>query len=297
MKSNKYLYAVFLAVCSAVFYAFSAPLSKILLAHTGPAMLAALLYLGAGAGMGILFGFSKGRKQTGEKLGRKDMPYTAAMVCLDIAAPILLMNGVRLTAAAEVSVLSNFEIAATALIAFLVFREKISGRMWVSLALITAASVILSYEGSARLSFSAGAAFVIAACICWGLENNCTKMLSSKNTYEIIVIKGIFSGAGSLIIAFIAGESFPGAKTALCASVLGFFAYGLSLFAYIKAQSVLGAAKTSAFYALSPFIGALLSFLILNESLSPKFAAGLAVMTAGSALAVRDTLKKGDNNG
>lgn len=289
--STKQPYAILLAVLAAVFYAVGIPVSKVLLRYAGPTMLAAFLYLGAGAGMGVVCLLRKKEPGRREKLGRADLPYTIGMIALDILAPILLMNGVERTAAANVSLLSNFEIVATALIAFFLFHEKISGEMWCALLLIALSSAALSFEGTSSLKFSAGSLMVLGAAVCWGLENNCTRMISRKSTYEIVILKGIFSGSGSLLIALLLGEKLPAAGTVACALALGFVSYGLSIFAYIRAQSLIGAARTSAFYALAPFVGAFFSFLILREPFSPTYAVGLAIMVAGSALAVRDTLK------
>ena len=128
------------------------------------------------------------------------------------------------------------------------------------------------------------------AASCWGLENNCTRKISSKNAYEIVILKGIFSGTGSLMIAFLSGENVPGLYDSVHALVLGFIAYGLSIFFYVKAQNVLGAAKTSAYYAAAPFIGVILSFILLHEKISESFVIALVIMIAGSVLAVTDTL-------
>lgn len=117
-------------------------------------------------------------------------------------------------------------------------------------------------------------------------------MLSSKNTYEIVILKGIFSGLGSFIIALIVREAFPSAVVILLSMLLGFVAYGLSIFFYVRAQNTLGAAKTSAYYAVAPFIGTLLSCLILWEKPGYMYFIALAVMILGAGLIVWDTLKQ-----
>ena len=123
------------------------------------------------------------------------------MVVLDIAAPILLMLGITMSNAANVSLLNNFEIVATSLIAFFVFKEALSKRLVLAIALVTAASIALSFEGHGSFQFNAGSLLVLGAACCWGLENNCTRMLSSKSSVQITTIKGIFSGLGSLMVA------------------------------------------------------------------------------------------------
>ena len=175
-------------------------------------MMAAFLYLGAGLGLLICSGIGKmlGKDTIKEPLTRKELPYTVAMVVLDIAAPILLMLGIARTSSANVSLLSNFEIVATSLIALLVFKEIISRRAFAAILLVILASIMLGFEGTDSFSFHTGSLFVLGACICWGLENNCTKMISSKSSVQIVIIKGCFSGLGSLAVAFAAGEMLPG---------------------------------------------------------------------------------------
>lgn len=287
------LLAVLLALLAAALYAISVPLSKLLLERMGSVFLSSFLYLGAGIGIGIMYLFT--RKKGGaksERLTKKELPYTVGMIALDIAAPIFLMIGLKTATAANVSLLNNFEIAATSLIALFIFKELISKRVWFAIGLITVASMLLSFEDMSSFRFSTGSLFVLGACVCWGFENNCTRMLSSKNTYEIVILKGIFSGLGSFIIALIVREAFPSAVVILLSMLLGFVAYGLSIFFYVRAQNTLGAAKTSAYYAVAPFIGTLLSCLILWEKPGYMYFIALAVMILGAGLIVWDTLKQ-----
>lgn len=125
-----------------------------------------------------------------------------------------------------------------------------------------------------------------------GIENNCTRKISSKSSYEIVILKGLFSGGGSLIIALFRNEKFPSAMCVALVLMLGFVAYGLSIFLYVRAQSVVGAAKTSACYAVTPFIGAFLSFVIVGEQLSNRFLLATVVMIAGTVVVVMETLGK-----
>lgn len=284
--------ATFFAILAAALYAINIPFSKLLLNNTGPTMMAALLYLGAGIGLIIysFIGSITGNSTIREPLTRAELPFTIAMIALDIAAPILLMLGIRNTDSANVSLLNNFEIAATSIIALIVFKEVISKRLWLAILLVTAASIMLSFEGKSSLSFNSGSLFVICACICWGFENNCTRKLSSKSSVEITTIKGCFSGLGSLAIAFIIGERPPSAVYMLAALILGFIAYGLSINFYIMAQKELGASKTSAYYSISPFLGVAFSMLILKERPGIMFYTAMAVMTAAAVLMAKDTI-------
>ena len=289
MEQNK-LKAIMFAFLAAVFYAINVPISKVLLQHVGPTTMAALLYLGAGIGIGMMSLFNKKDREKAESLTKVDLPYIVGMIVLDIAAPIFLMLGISYGSSANASLLGNFEIVATTVIALILFKEAVTKRLWLAIGLITLSSVLLSFEGTDSFHFSYGSLLVIIATVCWGLENNCTRELSSKSTYQIVMLKGLCSGLGALVIALVKKESFPGIGYIAIALALGFVAYGLSIFMYVRAQNVLGAAKTSAYYAVNPLIGALLAFVFLSESLSLMYVIALIVMVVGSALVVVDTL-------
>ena len=282
--------AILYALLAAVFYAINVPISKILLKDVGPTTMAALLYLGAGIGIGILSLFNKKDREKSERLSKKDLPFVIGMIVLDIAAPIFLMLGISFGTSANASLLGNFEIVTTTMIALFIFKEAVTNRLWLAIALITLSSILLSFEGVGSFQFSYGSLFVLLATICWGFENNCTRNISSKSTYEIVLLKGIFSGLGSLFIALVKREAMPGVLYIAVALLLGFVAYGLSIFLYVRAQNVLGAAKTSAYYAVAPFVGAFLSFIFLREQLSWMYLIALIVMIVGSVLVVSDTL-------
>lgn len=290
--ADKQARAAILAVSAAVFYALNVPFSKKLLAYVGPTDMASLLYLGAGVGVGILYLFRRKTEGREERLGRADMPYTVGMVVLDILAPIFLMLGIHTGLAANASLLGNFEIVATAVIALWLFKEKVSKKLWTAVVLITLSSLILSFEGSGSLRFSVGSLFVLLATVCWGLENNCTRKIAEKSTYQIVTVKGLCCGVGSFAVARVVGEPLPAGKYVLLAMLLGFVAYGLSIFLYIRAQRDLGAAKTSAFYAAAPFVGTFLAFAINGEPLTVAYFLGLIGMLAGTGFVIADTLNR-----
>ena len=258
MKKRSESRAIFFALLAAALYAVNIPFSKLLLRHVDAAFMAGLLYFGAGVGMSAMRLCGRGEPP----LTRSELPYVLAMIALDILAPICLMLGLSRASSANVSLLNNFEIVATALVALLLFGEKVSGVMWLAIGFITASSALLSFEGTESFQFSTGSLFVLAACCCWGLENNCTR------------------------------RQFPQAKYAALVMLLGFVAYGLSIYFYVRAQKDLGAARTSACYAVNPFVGSLLSLAFLQEPLSRTYPAALGVMLVGTALTVWDTFRE-----
>ena len=283
-------HGIFLAILAAALYALNSPFSKLLLKYLPSTLMAGFLYIGAGFGMIMIFLIRKASKRPGTepRLTMKDLPYTIAMIVLDIAAPICLLFGLTMTTAANASLLNNFEIVATAIIALVVFKETISPRLWLGILFVTASCTLLSFEDISSLQFNSGSLFVLLACICWGIENNCTRRLSSKDPLQIVMVKGIFSGIGSITIGFLCGERILHLWTIPVVLLLGFVAYGLSIYFYVYAQRILGAARTSAYYAVAPFIGVFLSLLIFREIPGILFIAALLLMTIGAWLSSQD---------
>ncbi len=287
---NKKIKAIISALLAAVLFAISTPLSKKLMENIPPSFMAAFLYLGAGVGVGIMYIFNYRKEDKSLKLDKSDLKYTIAMIGLDILAPLLLMLGIKLGSASNASLLENFEIVATSLIALIIFKEKISYKLWIAIFFIIISSFILTFDDKTSLDFSIGSIFVLLATISWGLENNCTKKISEKSTYQIVTLKGIFSGLGSLFIGLLLKEKIINYKYIFLAMILGFVAYGLSIFLYVRAQRDLGASKTSAYYSVAPFVGAFLAFLINGERPDEKFLLALIFMIIGTIFVIYDSL-------
>ena len=290
MKSISIKTGILFAILAAAFYAISSPFSKILLDDMPSTLMAGFLYIGAGIGMGAIALIRKLKKTENAemKLTKKELPYTVAMILLDIAAPICLLFGLQSTSAANASLLNNFEIVATAIIALVVFKEKISMRLWLVILFVTLSCVLLSFEDITSLQFSFGSLFIFVACICWGFENNCTRKISSKDPLQIVLLKGVFSGSGSIIIGLLIGERITVLWSVFAVLGVGFVAYGLSIFFYVYAQRILGAARTSAYYAIAPFIGTLLSLAIFREVPHYTYFIALALMVIGAWLSSQD---------
>lgn len=281
---------ILLAILAAALYALNSPLSKLLLDFVPPTLMAGFLYLGAGLGMGVIALIRKTKKteKSEAKLTKKEFPYTVAMVILDIAAPICLLIGLHATTAANASLLNNFEIVATSIIALMVFKERISPRLWFGILFVTLSCALLSFEDLSSLQFSFGSLFILLACVCWGFENNCTRKISSKDPMQIVLLKGIFSGLGSVIIGLCLGEKITTLWSVIAVLCVGFVAYGLSIFFYVYAQRLLGAARTSAYYAIAPFIGTLLSLVIFGELPPYTYFVALVLMAVGAWLCAND---------
>ena len=281
---------IFLAILAAVLYGISAPASKVLLNEINPLFLAALLYIGAGLGMGVYYSAKRliTKQSVEASLSKKDTPYIIAMIVLDILAPILLLLGLQRTNAGTASLLNNFEIVATSLIALIFFKEAIGRRQWLAMGLIVAASAVLTINAENTFSISFGSVLILLACVSWGIENNCTRQLSLKDPVQIVIIKGFGSGFGALAVCAIWGEFTTNVIYIVFALLLGFVSYGLSILFYVFAQRELGAARTSIYYSIAPFIGVVITWTVLRESITVQFLLALAIMIAATYLMAKE---------
>lgn len=287
---------VLMALLAAFVYGAAAPVSKILLEDLPPIFLAGLLYSGAGFGMlfvGII-GKDFRKKEDLKKeanLGKEDLIWVIGMILLDVLAPILLLLGLSRISSANASLLFNFEIVTTTIVAAVVFKEAIGKRLMLAIGIITFASVILSFEDFSAFQFSMGSLLVLGACAAWGFENNCTRNISGKSPLQIVVLKGVFAGATSIVIGLLTERvSFQGPPI-LVALLTGFIGYGLSVYFYVRAQRDLGAARTSTYYAIAPFTGVFFSFLMFGTGLNLKFCVAFALMSVGAYFAVSEAHK------
>ncbi|OPX45901.1 EamA-like transporter family protein [Ruminiclostridium hungatei] len=287
MKKVK-LYSMLQALLSALLFAAGAPISKILLDDIEPISLAAFTYLGSGIG---LFFFRRAvplrenNEECEAQISKSDIKWLiGAVLAGGIIAPILLMYGLRVTPGATASLLLNFEGVATIAIAGLIFKEAVGRRIYSAIALITIASIILTFNFRDNWGFSTGGLGIIGACVLWGIDNNLTKNISEKDPFAIVTIKGIGAGLFSLVLSFLAGSGFPGIHHILPAMLVGFFSYGLSIVLFIYAMRGLGASRTGILFGTSPFLGVILSFILLKEIPDFKFYFSLPLMIIGAVL-------------
>ena len=288
-KNNKFS-SVSMAIGAALLFGISATLSKALLGSIQPTPLASLLYLGCGLGV-LLFKLSRTLfikdKHSETGIAKRDLPWLAGVILTGgVAAPIILMFSLKTTSASTASLLLNFEAVSTALIAALFFKESLGKRIWVSIAVITGAAVILTWDNTGEWGLSIGAVGIIFACLLWGADNNLTRMVSLKDPLMITMIKGFGAGAVSLIISFFTAAVFPGFGIILLALLLGAFSYGISNVLFILALRELGAARTSAFFGTAPFIGSIISVVFLGEIPAMQFFISLPIMVIGAILII-----------
>jgi drug/metabolite transporter (DMT)-like permease len=271
-----------LALCSAALFGMTPPISKLLLHSVNPFMLAGLLYLGAGVGLGI---YSLVRRHSSvieeARLTSQDVPWLALAIAMGgITGPVLLMFGLTLTSASSGSLLLNLEGLATMTIAWLVYKENVDRRLLIGAFAILAGAMLLSWEG-VGVSLDTGAILIAGACLAWGLDNNFTRKISATDPVMIAMLKGLVAGVVNLGLGFTVGGSLPDITTIAASSALGFFGIGVSLVMFIVALRHLGTARTGAYYSLAPFIGAVLAIVVVGEPFTLKLLMAGALMALG----------------
>jgi len=272
-----------LGLASAALFGASTPLAKLLLGEVDPWLLAGLLYLGSGIGLGIVH-LSRQflRIEPPEApLRRADLPRLAAVVLAGgVIGPLLLMLGLSVTPASSAALLLNVEGLATMGIAWAVFHENADRRIVLGALSILAGAVLLSWQGAAG-GVGWGALAIVGACLAWGIDNNLTRKLSAADPVQIAMLKGLVAGAVNLVLALWHGASLPPAGPLLGAGVVGFFGYGVSLVLFVLALRHLGAARTGVYFSMAPFIGAVLALGLFSEPLTVRLALAAALMGLG----------------
>lgn len=265
------------AMGAAVLFGLSTPLAKTLLATVPPHLLGGLFYLGSGLGLALL----AARRAP---LERAHLGWLAlGVLCGGVLAPPLQLLGVRMAPASTAALLMNLESAATALIAWIAFREPVSRHTAAGMAFIVAGGLVLAWSGW-EWSGAAGPLAIAGACVLWGLDNNATAKVSGQDAVRIAALKGLVAGGTNTALALASGSTLPPATQIAGSLAIGFVCYGLSLVMFVRALRDLGAARTGAYFAISPFVGALVGFLMHGDPLTARFGAAALLMAIGVGL-------------
>ena len=276
------LTGVGMALLAAALFGASTPLAKGLLQDTSPQLLAGLLYLGSGVGLLVVWLGRRGGTRSQAALSRRDMPWLAGAIGSGgVLGPVLLMYGLIHAPASSASLLLNLEGVFTTLITGVVFREHVPFRIAVGMIAIVAGGAMLSWEGQVAWGSVWGPLAVAGACLCWAIDNNLTQRVSAGDPVQIAQIKGLMAGGVNTGLALSLGARLPGPFPVAGALLVGFLGYGVSLVCFVLALRGLGAARTGAYFSLSPFIGAALGILLYRETVTPLFLLAAALMGVG----------------
>ena len=195
--------AVLYALVSAALFGVSTPAAKVLVGSVHPAVLAGLLYCGAGIGVAALRralpSIISGAPEVA--LARAELPWLAGAIGAGgIVGPLLLMAGLARTDATAASLLLTLEGAATALMAWFIFHENFDRRIALGMACLVAGAAVLSWTGTLTLDSIVGPLAIVGACVAWGLDNNLTRKVSLADPLQIVELKGLIAGPVNLVL-------------------------------------------------------------------------------------------------
>ena len=265
-------------LASAILFGAGTPVAKLLLGDVGPWMMAGLLYVGAGVGLGV---YRLIRRPPRVRLQRHEfLPLVGAIVFGGLLAPVLLMVGLVNTPASGASLLLNAEGVATALLAWFVFRENFNRRVALGMLAIVIGAVVLTVPAALEFGSVWPSLAILGACLCWGLDNNLTRTISLTDATWIAAVKGGVAGPVNLGLAFALGATAPAVIPALAALGVGLLAYGVSLVLFIVAMRFVGTARAGAYFSVAPFFGAALA-VALGEPITVALVIAAACMAVG----------------
>ena len=276
--------AIGLALLSAALFGASTPAAKWLLGAMSPWLLAGLLYLGSGLGLGAVLLARRVLRLSAEEapIRAPDLPWLAGAVLFGGGVgPVLLMLGLAQTPASSAALLLNLEGLATMAIAWVVFRENVDRRLLLGAFAILAGAMLLAWNGAALSALPVGSALVAGACIAWGIDNNLTRRISGADPMQIAAIKGLVAGTANVAIGLAQGSRLPPWGAAAEAGVVGLFGYGVSLMCFIVALRHLGTARTGAYFSTAPFVGAVISLALFGDHVTVWLALAAALMALG----------------
>jgi len=273
------------ALLSAALFGASVPLAKLLLRGIDPWMLAGILYLGSGLGLGFLRIVSRAvggvRGAEGRVRGRGWLWLGSAIISGGLVAPVLLMIGLAKSSAATAALLLNLEGVFTALLAWFLFGENFDRRIAAGMATIVAGGVVLTWGGDPMTGGLLGPAAITAACLAWAIDNNLTRKVSSTDPMHIAMLKGCAAGAMNVAMARWLGSPWPDPSALALAGSVGFGGYGISLVFFVLALRHIGAARTAAYFSLAPFFGGAIAVLVLGDAVTVPLLVAGALMAAG----------------
>ncbi len=272
------------ALLAAALFGAGTPFAKALLEHTSPWLLAALLYLGSGLGLGLVR-MVQGAPRVALS-GREWKWMSGAVICGGVIGPVLLMSGLDAMPASGASLLLNAESVFTALLAWFVFRENFDHRIALGMIAIVAGAIVLAWpvDGTVAIASFWPALAVLGACLAWAMDNNLTRKVSLSDASWIAMVKGLVAGLTNLVLAASMGAVWPATATLVGAAILGFFSYGASLVLFVIALRHLGSGRTGAYFSVAPFFGAAIAVLFFGESFTLPLFAGGVLMAVGVAL-------------
>lgn len=277
---------IIFALLSPLLYSITLPLDKLILGISGPGMLAGSLFLGSGVGMSVVYLLRQlfiGKSSISSRLSGSNWIWLGMYILiggvLGVGSLIIGLNNIS---AASASLLLNLEGVFTALIAWIFFKDHFNWHVALGLIAITIGGILLFWNEGSNFKVSFGAVAVLVTCLSWAIGNNIASKLSSKDPFQIFLIKGYIAGSIMIYVASRTGEMVPTSPIFwLAAGATGFVAEGISPTCYVIALRYIGASRTGTYFSLSPFLSAFISILVFQEPITWNLILSSILMAIG----------------
>ena len=196
------------------------------------------------------------------------------------------MLGLTLTDASTASLLLTLEGAATALLAWLIFRESFDRRIAFGVLCLVVGAIAVSWSGTPTLHRPRPAGHNRRLyCVGAGQQSDAQDFVCrpvADRRAERPCCRTCQSVVGS-----IGRRDTSGPFPALIGVIVGFFSYGVSLVLFVMALRHLGTARTGAYFSMAPFFGAVVA-VVMGEPITGQLILAGAFMAAGVWLLVTE---------
>jgi drug/metabolite transporter (DMT)-like permease len=262
---------------AALLFGVTTPVAVRLADDTSAPILAGLLYLGAAASVLV----TRRAPLDQETLRAGARPLAVAVVAGGLLGPLLLVAGLQRTPAATASLLLNTELVATTVLAAVLFHEHVGRRVAVGTGLVVVAGSVLVGGGA---DLRVGGLLVVAACVCWGIDNCVTAGLDGVAPEHITLLKGVVAGGTNLVLGLAVGGGLPGAGVVVTALVVGALGYGASITLWVRGARDVGAARGQLVFSSAPFVGVVVAWVAFGDPVTGAQLVALGLAAVGVLL-------------
>ena len=245
------------AIIAALLFGCVSTVAKPIVSTLNPLMLASLVYLISGLAITPVV-------KSKVSLSKKDYSLLFVTSISGAAiAPAMFFSGLKLTTAADGSLLSNGEIIFSIILALTLFGEKLNRIGYVAMALILTGVIIVSTNlefDRSLLKVNAGNLLIIGATLFWGLDNNISRILSHRiDITRIIQLKSFIGGFIILVLGLLLGIPVNINLTEIpYILLLGILGFAVSLYFLLQGLSKIGTTNTMLILSLSSVFGLVL---------------------------------------
>ena len=273
----------YFALVAAFLFGLGTPLVKLRFGQVDPLLLAALISFGSGIGVALITRIPWNPARLFAP-GNRSL-FAVSVISGGVASPFLLVWGTAHSTGSTASLLLNLEAVFTALVAWAVFKERLTWSVVFGLALVTTGGMVVSSGGHGGSEKSVLAALSVAGCcLAWAVDNNSMVRMRDVPPPLLTLWKGLLAGIILLVGSFINGFPIPAGHSIVEAILVGTGCYGLALLCFIHALNNAGAGRAAAYFAAAPFIGAGFSVVLLNEPLTARLFIAASLMAVGLSI-------------